>query len=133
MPDTVPPGHGRTSETTDQGISSSREPTDPAAVAAASPMSAPFADDRRLDGNAAGGVLGTIFPFEMTMAMATCAGCGTRHPLGAEMAYMPGMGTILRCPMCDTVLMRVAHIQGHFFLDLRGMQVLQIAEPDGRG
>ena len=92
-----------------------------------------FEDDQHLDGNAAGGVLDTIFAFEMTMAMATCAGCGTRHPLGAEMAYMHGMGTILRCPRCDTALIRVTHIQGRYFLDLRGMQVLQIAEPDGRG
>ena len=32
--------------------------------------------DLRLDGNAAGGLLNEIFPFEMTTAQATCAGCG---------------------------------------------------------
>ena len=84
--------------------------------------------DQHLDGNAAGGVLGAIFPFEMTMAMATCSGCGTTNPLGAVMAYIYGMGTILRCPTCDTVLIRIAHIRGRYYLDLRGMQLLQFSE-----
>jgi hypothetical protein len=116
-------GSRQAADTTGYRTPSGREPAGTAAVAD---------DPWHLDGNAAGGVLGAIFPFEMTMAMATCAGCGTRHPLGAEMAYMHGMGTILRCSMCDTVLIRVAHIQGHYFLDLRGMQVLQIAEKEGQ-
>ncbi len=124
MPESETRGNQQAADTTGHGEPSGREPTSTAAVAD---------DPWHLDGNAAGGVLDSIFSFEMTMAMATCAGCGTRHPLGAEMAYMHGMGTILRCPMCDTVLIRVAHIQGHYFLDLRGMQVLQIAETDGRG
>ena len=88
----------------------------------------PESADQHLDGNAAGGVLGAIFPFEMTMAMATCSGCSTTSPLGAAMAYLHGMGTILRCPTCDTVLIRVAHIRGRYYLDLRGMQLLQFSE-----
>jgi hypothetical protein len=95
--------------------------------------SAPFEDARRLDGNAAGGVLGAIFPFDMTMALATCAGCGSRKPLGAVMAYMHGMGTILRCPMCDTALIRVAHLRSRYLLDLRGVRALQIAEEAASG
>jgi hypothetical protein len=89
---------------------------------------APREDDQRLDGNAAGGMLDTIFAFEMTMAMATCAGCGSRSPVGAVMAYMHGMGTILRCPSCDTPLIRIAHMRNRYFLDLRGVRVLEIAE-----
>jgi hypothetical protein len=88
----------------------------------------PEPDDQHLDGNAAGGVLGAIFPFEMTMAIATCSGCGTTNPLGAAMAYMHGMGTILRCRTCDTVLIRIAHIRGRYYLDSRGMQLLQFSE-----
>jgi len=102
-------------------------PTDASATSGAAETSEQL-DDRRLDGNAAGGVLGAIFPFEMTLAVATCAGCGTTNPLGAVMAYMHGMGTVLRCPTCDTALIRVAHLQGRYYLDLRGVRLLQIAE-----
>jgi Family of unknown function (DUF6510) len=44
------------------------------------------------------------------------------------MAYMHVMGTVLHCPTCDTILIRVAHLQGRNDLDLRGMRVLEIAE-----
>src|SRR5258708_39771437 len=84
--------------------------------------------DHHRQRNAAGGVLGAIFRFEMTMARATCSGGGTTTPLGAAMAYMHGMGTILRCRTCDTVLIRIAHIRGRYYLDLRGMQLLQFSE-----
>jgi hypothetical protein len=84
--------------------------------------------DQRLDGNTAGGLLGEIFPFEMTTAVATCAGCGKTNPLGAVMTYAHPMGTILRCPTCDTPLIRIAHIRARFYVDLRGVRVLQIAE-----
>ena len=85
-------------------------------------------DAQHLDGNAAGGVLGAIFPFDMTMAVATCGNCGATNAIGAVMVYMHGMGTIARCPTCDTALIRVTHLRGRYFLDLRGVQVLQIAD-----
>jgi hypothetical protein len=69
----------------------------------------------------------------MTMAMATCAGCGARTPLGAVMADMHPMGTILRCPSCDSELIRIAPLRGHYFLDLRGLQVLRIAAEAATG
>jgi Family of unknown function (DUF6510) len=84
--------------------------------------------ESKLDGNAAGGVLRAIFPFEMTMAQATCAGCGAANALGAAAAYMHGMGMVLRCPSCDNVLMRVVHVKQRYWLDFRGLRVLQIAE-----
>ncbi len=102
------------------------DPAQPTGAMAQSTESEPF--DQHLDGNAAGGVLGAIFPFEMTMAVATCAGCGTTNALGAVMAYMHGMGTVLRCPACDTALIRVAHIRDRYYLDVRGVRTLQIAE-----
>jgi hypothetical protein len=129
MPDTQAPGNARASNAADQGTSGAKEPTGTAATEDTSQTAEPLEDEQRLDGNAAGGVLGAIFPFEMTMAMATCAGCGTRKPIGAVMAYMHTMGTILRCPVCNRVLIRVAHLRGCYFLDLRGMQVLEVAEP----
>jgi predicted SprT family Zn-dependent metalloprotease len=79
-----------------------------------------------LDGNAAGGMLEAIFPFEMTMAEGTCAGCGEHYVMGATAVNKHAMGTIIRCPRCDTVLVRVAEIRGRYWLDLRGMRVLQL-------
>jgi hypothetical protein len=79
-----------------------------------------------LDGNAAGGVLHAIFPFEMTTVEGVCAGCGERHVMGTVAVYKTGMGTILRCPSCDTVLIRVTEIEGHYWLDMRGVRVLRM-------
>jgi hypothetical protein len=84
--------------------------------------------ENRLDGNAAAGALQEIFPFEMTLAQVTCAGCGTDNVIGATAAYMDGMGTIVRCPRCDTALIRIVHLRGRYLLDMRGVRVLQIKE-----
>ena len=83
--------------------------------------------ENKLDGNAAAGVLQAIFPFDMTLVQATCRGCGATKAIGATAAYMHGMGTIIRCPSCDTVLIRVAQARGRTFLDMRGVRVLQIS------
>ena len=82
--------------------------------------------ENRLDGNAAAGVLEQIFPFEMTTVEATCAGCGQVNVVGALVVYKHGMGTIVRCPSCDGVLIRVTEIKGCYWLDMRGVRVLQI-------
>jgi hypothetical protein len=82
--------------------------------------------DNKLDGNAAAGVLQSIFPFEMTQVEGTCTSCGATNPLGATAAYMNGMGTIVRCPSCDNALLRVALLKGRYFLDMRGVRVLRI-------
>ena len=83
--------------------------------------------ENKLDGNAAGGILQEIFPFDMTLVQATCAGCGATNAVGATAAYMHGMGTVVRCQSCDTVLIRVAQGRGHYWLDMRGVRVLQIS------
>ena len=82
--------------------------------------------ENRLDGNAAAGVLEQIFPFEMTTVEATCAGCGQVNVVGAFVVYKHGMGTIVRCPSCEWVLIRVTEVKGCYWLDMRGLRVLQI-------
>jgi ribosomal protein S27E len=82
--------------------------------------------ENRLDGNAAAGVLEQIFPFEMTTVEATCAGCGQVNVVGALVVYKHGMGTIVRCPSCEWVLIRVTEIKGCYWLDMRGVRVLRI-------
>ena len=84
--------------------------------------------ESRLDGNVVGGILGEIFPFEMTSALATCAGCGITGPIGAFTAYAPGMGTVVRCAACDTALIRLARVKGRYWMDMRGVRVLQLGE-----
>jgi NAD-dependent SIR2 family protein deacetylase len=86
--------------------------------------------ENKLDGNAAAGILQAIFPFEMTLVQATCTSCGATNPIGATAAYMHSMGTIVRCPSCDTALIRIAQVKGRYFLDMRGIRVLQINPED---
>lgn len=82
--------------------------------------------DVRLDGNAAGGLLGTIFAFEMTTARTICAGCGTDRAVGELMLYGTEIGTVIRCPGCDTVLIRVAPMRDGYALDMSGMRRMKI-------
>lgn len=84
--------------------------------------------ENKLDGNAAAGTLQAIFPFEMTLAQVTCTGCGATNAIGATAAYMHGMGTIVRCPRCDNVLLRIVQVRGRYWLDMRGVRVLQMKE-----
>ncbi len=83
--------------------------------------------ENKLDGNAAAGTLQEIFPFDMTLVQATCTGCGATNAVGALAAYMHGMGTVLRCPSCESVLIRVVHAKGRYWLDMQGVRVLQIS------
>ena len=83
--------------------------------------------ENKLDGNAAGGVLQEIFPFDMTTVHTDCAGCGSSYVFGELAVYMHAMGTIVRCPSCDTVLIRVAQMQGNYRLDMQGVRLLQIS------
>jgi Family of unknown function (DUF6510) len=82
--------------------------------------------EMKLESNAAGRMLQVLFPFDMTLVQATCAGCGTTNAFGAVAAYMHGMGTVVRCQSCDTVLIRVAQVRGRYLLDMQGIRVLEI-------
>jgi hypothetical protein len=82
--------------------------------------------ENRLDGNAAGGILREIFPFEMTEVRVTCTGCGATDVVGALVVYMHEMGTVMRCPACDQVMIRVSRIPGRYMLDMQGVRVMQI-------
>jgi len=85
-------------------------------------------DEHRLDGNAAGGALGEIFPFEMTTAKTACANCASVAQVGAAMVYASAIGTVVRCATCDNALIRVVSARGRYWLDLRGVRYLQIDE-----
>jgi NAD-dependent SIR2 family protein deacetylase len=78
-----------------------------------------------LDGNAAAGDLSEVFTLEATTATATCAGCGATGPMAQAMLYESGMGTVLRCPDCDSVLLRFVHARGEIRMEMRGVRVLR--------
>jgi len=82
-----------------------------------------------LDGNAAAGVLAEVFTAEATTAVVTCAGCGAAGPMGAAMAYVSDIGTVLRCATCADVLMRAAEIRDRVVIDMRGTASMALALP----
>src|SRR4029077_842687 len=81
----------------------------------------------RLDGNAAAGILSEVFVPDLTTARATCANCGTIQALGALLVYAHGMGTVMRCPSCDGVVLRVARPRAQLWLDLTGARLVVMA------
>jgi len=81
-------------------------------------------DERRLDGNAVGGLLGEVFAFEATTAEGACNRCGAVAHVGQQMAYVSDIGTVVRCASCDNALIRVAHNPRGYYLDLRGFRYL---------
>ena len=87
-------------------------------------------DDRRLDGNAAGGLLGEIFEVEMTTVEVICGGCGGGGPLGAAMVYAHGMGTVVRCVQCGQALIRVAQVREWACVDIGGVVGLRAGDEE---
>jgi Family of unknown function (DUF6510) len=79
-----------------------------------------LADARRVDGNAAAGIMSELFVPDLTVAHAKCAGCGTTRTIGALLVYAHGMGTVMRCPGCDRVVLRIARTPTHVWLDATG-------------
>jgi hypothetical protein len=89
------------------------------------------ADANRVDGNAAAGILSEVFVPDLTMARAKCAGCGTTRTIGALLVYAHGMGTVIRCPGCDHVVLRVARTPTHMWLDATGATSIVISRDAG--
>ena len=79
-----------------------------------------------LDGNAAAGALGDMFAFDVTMAVSTCAICGDPRPVAELRAYMDAPGIVLRCASCGAAQLRLVRSRDRAWLDLRGIQVLEI-------
>jgi hypothetical protein len=78
-----------------------------------------------LDGNAIAGILEAIFGGDMTSVPGRCAHCATVNALGAMRAYMQAPGTVLRCPACDQVVLRVVETVDATYVDVRGAAFLR--------
>ena len=85
-------------------------------------------EEMRLDGNAAAGMLREIFSREMTVATATCTGCGSEHEIGTLLEYGHAMGIVLRCPRCSAAMLRVARTPGWLRLDTTGISYLNVPD-----
>jgi len=79
-----------------------------------------------LDGNGAAGLLQEIFGMEMTVAVATCASCGAVAPIGESALYAGGPGTVIRCRICDGVLVVITQVRGMHCVDLMGIRALDM-------
>ena len=82
--------------------------------------------DTSLDGNAAAGALGDLFAFDVTVAVTTCATCDDRRPVAELRAYLDAPGIVLRCASCGAAQLRLVRSRDRAWLDLRGIQVLEI-------
>ena len=83
--------------------------------------------EMKLDGNAIGGLLREIFTMEMTTAETTCAGCGAVNAVGRVDVYVHAPGAVVRCPNCESVLMRIVRGPGRYWVDLTGVRYLEFA------
>ena len=80
-----------------------------------------------LDGNAAAGALSDVFAADVTAARGCCAGCGAVAPLARSTAWLAGPGVVLRCAVCEAVLLRVVTAGHRTWLELRGLAWLELA------
>jgi len=74
-----------------------------------------------VDGNAAPV---DLFTRDLSAATATCAACGQTGPVATVMVY-ESVGTVLRCPACDAVLLRVVRTGTTTCLDMQGIRALR--------
>jgi hypothetical protein len=81
-------------------------------------------EDSVLDGNAIGGMLIELFGTEMTTTVGTCGVCGTTGQVAELAVYRPNLGTVVRCRVCDNVLMVFVEVRGVTCVDLRGLASL---------
>ncbi len=85
--------------------------------------------DLKLDGNAIGGLLLDLFGVEMTVAVSTCASCRARRAVAELEVYARCPGTVVRCPACGAVLMRIVEGRGRAWVDLQGVRSLEVDRP----
>jgi hypothetical protein len=52
--------------------------------------------------------------------------CGAERQVGELAVYPHAMGPVIRCPDCDTMLIKRGTTPHHHWLDLRGMRCLRV-------
>jgi Family of unknown function (DUF6510) len=77
-----------------------------------------------LDGNAAAGELSRIFAVDITSAEGQCANCGAKRRFAEAHLYSHCPGLVVRCALCEHVLLRLVNVGPRVLLDLTGMRYL---------
>jgi phage FluMu protein Com len=78
-----------------------------------------------LDGNAVGGMLAALFGADMTAVPGRCTHCRTVSAVAELRAFVRGPGTVLRCPKCSGVVMRIVETPDSTYVDARGAAYLR--------
>jgi DNA-directed RNA polymerase subunit RPC12/RpoP len=78
-----------------------------------------------LDGNAIGGLWHDVFGTEMTNATGVCGTCGSAAYAGELVVYLQAPGTVVRCPVCGSVVMVFVRRQAMTCVDLCGLADLE--------
>lgn len=78
-----------------------------------------------VDGNAAAGILATVFARDATRARIVCASCGHEAAMAEQRVFALEMGAIMRCPACADVTFRIAATRHGCFIDMRGAELVQ--------
>lgn len=79
-----------------------------------------------LDGNAVAGLLVDIFGVDMTVSPTACVQCGREGDLATLLAFTQAPGIILRCPACESVVLRIVQTPNAMYLDARGTIYLRL-------
>ncbi len=79
-----------------------------------------------LDANAVGGLLHDIFGDEMTAEPTECAHCGNVGAVGTLLAFTQAPGAVLRCSVCEQVMLRIVQTPSAIYLDARGAVYLRL-------
>jgi hypothetical protein len=80
----------------------------------------------RLDGNAAAGILAELFGREVTLATGVCGSCRASAFVAELQVYVRAPGMVVRCPVCEAVLIRIVEGRGRTWLDLSGLATLEL-------
>ena len=85
-----------------------------------------MAEERRLDGNAIGGLMLEVFGLEMTAATGRCGSCGAVEQLARAAVYMDAPGAVVRCVHCGAVQATIVRAPGRIWLNLSGLGSLEL-------
>jgi hypothetical protein len=90
----------------------------------------PHTENAPLDGNAAGGLLGELFAFDVTAATVICEGCDAIEEIAETKVYGGTMGALLRCGHCNNIVIRLVRTPHGFWLDMRGARSFFVRPPE---
>ncbi|HEX9596941.1 MAG TPA: DUF6510 family protein [Anaerolineales bacterium] len=62
----------------------------------------------------------------MTASPAECANCGNVAELGAALAFTQAPGTVMRCPACKEVMLRIVETPQDSLLSPAGQPILKM-------